>query len=265
VLVFAHSHFKRPFFLSHRNFLWVTKVSKSKTKRRLKKKKVAEAVPRTSMEDRGVTKVNSYVTNMLVVSLGMKLADAIRRTCMYTKSSDTNKGFYAICRGVFPIHELCGTATALALARRDVLGQSMPLWKLLLPSAIFHGMANFRGMKVRQFVAKRNPLKVFVHIILISIFFLLKPIFKWNAATPWSEMQLSTNVPGDSILAQLVAKPFPKIMWLIILFRVLGYCVKNYYLINRQAVKRTTTYAGKHAAFSAELAATEMLQKFKER
>ena len=50
-------------------------------------------------------------------------------------------------------------------------------------------------------------------------------------------------------------------MWLIILFRVAGYCVKNYYMINRQAVKRTTTYAGNHAAFSAELAAAEMLKK----
>jgi hypothetical protein len=34
-------------------------------------------------------------------------------------------------------------------------------------------------------------------------------------------------------------------------------------MINRQAVKRTTTYAGKHAAFSAELAAAEMLKSKK--
>ncbi len=76
------------------------------------------------------------------------------------------------------------------------------------------------------------------------------------------EMQLYTNflTPGAT-LAQLGAKAFPKVMWLIILFRVTGYCVKNYYMINRQALKRTTTYAGKHAAFSAELAAAEMLKK----
>jgi hypothetical protein len=52
-----------------------------------------------------------------------------------------------------------------------------------------------------------------------------------------------------------------KLMWVIIIDRVLGYCVKNYYMVNRQAVKRTTTYAGNHAAFSAELANAEMLKK----
>jgi hypothetical protein len=30
-----------------------------------------------------------------------------------------------------------------------VLGQNMPLWKMVLPAGIIHGMANFRGMKVR--------------------------------------------------------------------------------------------------------------------
>ena len=47
---------------------------------------------------------------------------------------------------------------------------------------------------------------------------------------------------------------------MIILCRVAGYCAKNYFMINRHAVKRTTTYAGKPSAFSAELAATEMLK-----
>jgi hypothetical protein len=74
-------------------------------------------------------------------------------------------------------------------------------------------------------------------------------------------MQLSPNfMTEDTTFAQLAGKAFPKIMWLIILIRVAGYCVKNYYMINRQAVKRTTTYAGKHSAFSAELAAAEMLK-----
>jgi hypothetical protein len=86
---------------------------------------------------------------MLAVSLGIKMADVGRRVCMYTKSTNLDRGFYAVCRGIFPIHELCGTLTALALARRDVLGQKMPFWKMVLPAAIIHGMANFRGMKVR--------------------------------------------------------------------------------------------------------------------
>lgn len=52
-------------------------------------------------------------------------------------------------------------------------------------------------------------------------------------------------------------------MWAIVLSRVVGYCVKNYYMVNRQAVKRTTKYAGNHAAFSAELATAEMLKNQK--
>lgn len=92
-----------------------------------------------------------------------------------------------------------------------------------------------------------------------------QPIFKWNSATPWSELQLSPNLgaANGATLGQLAAIAFPKVMWLIIQFRVLGYCIKNYYLVNRHAVKRTTTFAGKHAAFSAALEATETLKKSK--
>lgn len=92
----------------------------------------------------------------------------------------------------------------------------------------------------------------------------LKPIFKWNSNTPWSEMQLFPNLKLEGNTAsQLAVKASPKIMWVIILCRVAGYCAKNYFMINRQALKRTTTYAGKHAAFSAELAAAEMLKSKK--
>ena len=132
------------FLLCRRNFDWVKKKCKSNPKR---KKLVAEPISRGADEPE-VTKVNHYVSSMLAVSLGMKLADSIRRVCMYTKDQHEHKGFYALFRGIFPIQELCGTMTALALARRDVLGQRMPLWKLLLPSVIVHGMANLRGMKV---------------------------------------------------------------------------------------------------------------------
>lgn len=88
---------------------------------------------------------------MLSASLGLKLIDTTRRILMYTKETDDNKLAYAICRGMFPIHELCGTMTALLLARKDVLGVNLPLWKILGPAVFLHGMANFRGMKVRMF------------------------------------------------------------------------------------------------------------------
>jgi len=217
-----------------KNFKW-TRKKKSNKKNGKKRKKVwiAEPIPM----EREVTKINTYITEMLAASLGLKMCDSIRRILMYTKESNVDKGFYAFCRGVFPIQELCGTMTALALAKRDVLGVDTPLWQMLAPAVVIHGMANFRGKK---------------------------PIFKWNSSTPWSEMQLSPwSVADDSTFSQLLSKGFAKFMWVVILGRVLGYCIKNYYLINRQAVKRTTTYAGKRAAFSAELAAAEMLKKTK--
>ena len=133
-----------------------------------KKRKVAEPAA-TGNED--VTNINRYISNMLAISIGMKLADSLRRVCMYTKVGDQNKSFYAFFRGVFPIHELCGTVTALALARRDVLGQSTPLWKLLLPSVIIHSMANFRGMKVRLGRPRRR--KLYVAPRTISFYFIV--------------------------------------------------------------------------------------------
>ena len=210
-----------------RNFRW-----KRKTSSRGRKRCVAEVVKRRPGES-DVVNANRHVTGMLASSLGLKLCDAGRRILMYTKAvSNDNKSFYAMCRGIFPIHELCGTMTAIGLAKRDLLGVRMPLWKILLPAVVVHGMANFRGMK---------------------------PIFKWNSATPWSEMQLSPlAVPDSSTLPQLIKKGYAKLMWLILLSRVLGYCIKNYYMVNRQALKRTKTT---HSAFSAELVTTEMLKK----
>jgi hypothetical protein len=242
-----------------RNFSWVSKPSKHQNK----KKKVAEPIEADNDErgagslDGTVTNINPYIAGMLAVSLGIKWADAIRRVCMYTKIQDEQKSVYAFLRGIFPVQELCGIMTALGLARRDVLGQKMPLWKLLLPATIVHSMANLRGMK---------------------------PIFKWNSSTPWAEMQLSPDLfPGlfsETALAamedagintplppttrlQWFARAFPKILWVIILGRAAGYCAKNYFMINRQAMRRATTYDGKHAAFSAELETAQQLKRTK--
>lgn len=125
--------------------------------------------------------------------------------------------------------------SAISLARKDLLGIKMPLWKMLLPAVVVHGLANFRGMK---------------------------PLFKWNSSTPWSEMQLwPLHVPDSESLLQVVKKGYKKLMWGIILARVMGYCVKNYMMVNRRALKRTTTYKDNHAGFSAELATQEVLKK----
>jgi hypothetical protein len=76
-----------------------------------------------------------------------------------------------------------------------------------------------------------------------------------------SANKVHVSASGVKNFARWLGKEFPRITWLIILFRVAGYCVKNYYMINRQAYKRISTYKGKHAAFSAEL---ETAQKLKQ-
>jgi len=240
-------------FSVYRNFSWVQKSSKHK------KKKIAQPIEASTDEtgaksrDGAVININPYIAGMLAVSLGIKWADAIRRVCMYTKVQDEQKNIYAFLRGIFPVQEMCGIMTALGLARRDVLGLNMPLWRILLPAVIVHSMANLRGMK---------------------------PIFKWNSSTPWAEMQITPDLfPGlfsESTLTAMDAplppttklqwfgRAFPKILWVIILGRAAGYCVKNYFMINRQAVRRATTYAGNYAAFSAELEATKQLKNTKD-
>ena len=90
------------------------KHNKVATKNKKRKKDVMEPIVRSSHES-DVTNINSYVTHFLAVSLGLKLCDSIRRILMYTKKSNANKAFYALCRGGYPIHELCGIMTALQL------------------------------------------------------------------------------------------------------------------------------------------------------
>jgi hypothetical protein len=127
------------------NFKWVTKSIPTKKSN----KKVAEPISRSDGEYDCIS-CNPYVTQMVAISVALKLADAARRILLYTKPNNSNKGFYAIWRGIFPIHELCGAMTAIALAKRDLLGVDIPMWKILAPAVVVHGMANFRGKKVRS-------------------------------------------------------------------------------------------------------------------
>ena len=215
-----------------RNFKSV-KVQKGNRKR----SKNTIAQPVRSIDAPQVTNVNCYVVQMLCASLGLKLCDITRRILMYTKKADGHKHFFAIARGVYPIHELCGTMTALLLARRDVVGIDLPIWKIVGPAIVIHGLANFRGMK---------------------------PFFKWNSSTPWSEMQLSPfKIGSDFSFTHLIPTSYAKIVWATILLRVFGFCVKNYYLTGRQAMKRTTTYSGKLHAFEAKLHTDSFLKKAK--
>ena len=77
-------------------------------------------------------------------------------------------------------------------------------------------------------------------------------------------MQLNQLRQGsDPTWKQLLPKTYAKLVWLTILGRVLGFCMKNYFLIGRQAMKRTTTYSGKLYAFNAKLQTDAVLKRVK--
>ncbi len=75
--------------------------------------------------------------------------------------------------------------------------------------------------------------------------------------------QLWWDFADNATLSEIFTKGFAKFMWFVILARVFGYCVKNYYMITRRAVKRSTIFAGKTASFSAEIKAADALKRLK--
>ena len=64
---------------------------------------------------------------------------------------------------------------------------------------------------------------------------------------------------------QWLGKVFPEIMRLIVLFRVTWYFAKNYFMIDRQEMQRTTTYADTHAALLAKLEAAKIFKTTKDK
>lgn len=160
--------------------------------------------------------VHSTLVYMTAAALGLKAADNARRILVYTRPQDTSKPFFALARGFFPVHELCGAFTALNLVRRDILGERMSWIRLLAPAVILHSMANFRGMK---------------------------PIFKWASSSPWTEMQLQAlSAPDYATALQQIWKAVWGLVWFAVLARVLGYIMFRHYLLSKQVRLRYADY-----------------------
>lgn len=149
------------------------------------------------------TSVHTYLGYMVAASMGLKLADNLRRVCLYTGQSDHQKTFFAFARGVFPLHEICGALTAMQLAKREILGRPIPYWRIVMPAAILHAMGNFRGKK---------------------------PLFKWASGTPWVEMQLQAwSTADDAPPSKVIMNGCLGLFWLSILVRVLIHICRRYY------------------------------------
>ena len=53
------------------------------------------------------TSVHNYLGYLLAAGMGLKMADNMRRVCLYTRPENHQKTFFAFARGVFPVHEIC--------------------------------------------------------------------------------------------------------------------------------------------------------------
>jgi hypothetical protein len=80
------------------------------------KNKIMNNIPTSTYE------IRIYMITMIVISLGIKVADNLRRILLYTHRHQKHKSFFAISRSFFPVQELCGAMTALAYAKKNILG-----------------------------------------------------------------------------------------------------------------------------------------------
>jgi hypothetical protein len=127
------------------------------------------------------------LTCHLVISIGFKIADNTRRILLYNRPYQRHKAFFSIVRSIFPVQELCGAMTALALAKKDLLGYKMSYFQILSRSVILHAMANFRGMK---------------------------PFYIWGSDRPWDELQLQAwNAIDEATPTEMITKTATSLLW----------------------------------------------------
>ena len=81
----------------------------------------------------------------------------------------------------------------------------------MLPAALLHASANFRGAK---------------------------PVYKWESNQPWVELQLQAwNQPDDAAPAQLLSKSVASFMWWGLLLRIFAYACHEYFRASALAAK----------------------------
>lgn len=80
------------------------------------KNKIMNNIPTSTYE------IRIYMITMIAISLGIKVADNLRRILLYTHKHQKHKSFFAISRSFFPVQELCGAMTAIAYAKKNILG-----------------------------------------------------------------------------------------------------------------------------------------------
>jgi len=141
--------------------------------------------------------VKTYLVYSTAVCMGIKVADNTNRILKYLAPNQPHKSFFAVLRGVFPVQELCGGLTALAIAHRDVRGITSR-WDLsaIGPAVLLHSFAVLRGLKP-----------------LVSI-----------SLKPWEELQLHAWNVHSSF--RVVAAGL-SLAWLMVVTRVFFHLLKR--------------------------------------
>ena len=152
-------------------------------------------------QDNAIT-VRSYLILMTSLTLGLKVADNIRRILCYGAPTQRHKMFFAIARGMFPVQELCSAMIALKIGRRDVLNEkNISIFVMLFPSIFLHIMACIRGVK---------------------------PMF-WASQRPWDEVQLQAwNAADDSAAHKLFISGIMNLLWFMVLIKSLSNIIHQY-------------------------------------
>jgi hypothetical protein len=101
--------------------------------------------------------------------------------------------------------------TALALARRDILGHKISLFSAIAPAIVLHSMASFRGVK---------------------------PMYVWSSRRPWDEIQLQAwNAADGSAPQQLLLSGGMNLLWFGVILRSLSTCVNNFFILRTEFIK----------------------------
>lgn len=151
--------------------------------------------------------IRTYLILMTSSTLGLKVADNIRRILCYGDPTQRHKMFFAIARGMFPVQELCSAMIALKIGRRDILNEKISIFRLLSPSIFLHVMACIRGVK---------------------------PMF-WASQRPWDEVQLQAwNAADDSAAHKLFISGIMNLLWFMVLIKSLSNIIHQYIVAMHQ-------------------------------
>ena len=140
----------------------------------------------------------------------------------------------------------------MQLAKRDVLGKPVPLWRMVRalapPPHPFHPVSVgclCWGPHVSKGARRLVPPAPPLHQVLpaaalhaMGNFRGKKPLFKWASAAPWVEMQLQAwSTADDAPPSKVIMNGCLGLFWLSILAKVMIHLCRRYYSLSREQLR----------------------------